>query len=259
MQSAVLDDEELPRGKAEMTLRPVDAVIGVVMGVGVYALWAAGLWLSLVWVPWQGWLWACAPLAVALQTMCYTGLFITAHDAMHGTACWRHRRINDALGRVALVSYALFPFDSMVKAHHAHHDHPAHVDEDPDFHDGERTGFWGWYGTFLWRYIRVWQLVGMALIFNVLAHVAGIPESRLVVFWVLPSLLSTLQLFYFGTYLPHRRGDPPYRDGHRARSNDFAPWLSLMTCYHFGYHWEHHAAPAAPWWRLPEVWRAHRR
>jgi fatty acid desaturase len=23
-----------------------------------------------------------------------------------------------------------------------------------------------------------------------------------------------------------------------------------LTCYFFGYHWEHHEAPGIPWWQL---------
>jgi beta-carotene ketolase (CrtW type) len=48
-----------------------------------------------------------------------------------------------------------------------------------------------------------------------------------------------------GTYRPHRlptgkNGDTDYPDAHRARSNDMPTWLSLITCFHFGYHHEHH-------------------
>ena len=33
------------------------------------------------------------------------------------------------------------------------------------------------------------------------------------------------------------------------------PLVSFVSCYHFGYHWEHHVAPHVPWWRLPEARR----
>jgi hypothetical protein len=43
---------------------------------------------------------------------------------------------------------------------------------------------------------------------------------------------------------------------HNARSSSMPIWLSLLTCYHFGYHWEHHEYPYVPWcacgWRLRE-------
>ena len=49
----------------------------------------------------------------------------------------------------------------------------------------------------------------------------------------------------------HRVDDIPFADKHRARSNEFSPLLSLLTCFHFGYHHEHHDAPWVPWWKLP--------
>jgi beta-carotene ketolase (CrtW type) len=27
--------------------------------------------------------------------------------------------------------------------------------------------------------------------------------------------------------------------------------VSLLTCFHFGYHHEHHDTPWVPWWKLP--------
>ncbi|HYD98464.1 MAG TPA: fatty acid desaturase, partial [Alphaproteobacteria bacterium] len=29
--------------------------------------------------------------------------------------------------------------------------------------------------------------------------------------------------------------------------------VSLLTCYHFGHHHEHHLRPDVPWWRLPSL------
>ncbi|WP_208766779.1 fatty acid desaturase [Nostoc flagelliforme] len=33
-----------------------------------------------------------------------------------------------------------------------------------------------------------------------------------------------------------------------------------MSCYHFGYHQEHHEYPDVPWWKLPaykhKVWQS---
>ena len=64
--------------------------------------------------------------------------------------------------------------------------------------------------------------------------------------------LSAVQLWFFGTYLPHReRDDAPYIDRHRARDVGSNALWSLLSCYHFGgAHWEHHSFPAVPWWRL---------
>jgi beta-carotene ketolase (CrtW type) len=44
---------------------------------------------------------------ILLQMHLYTGLFITAHDAMHGTVS-RNRPINNAIGYIATFFYAAF-------------------------------------------------------------------------------------------------------------------------------------------------------
>ncbi len=226
---------------------------------GLMALWVIGGWaVSLVFLltrDLSGWpLWAAA--GVLVQTFLYTGLFITAHDAMHGTVLPRYPRVNRAVGALAVGLYALFSYQKLLKCHWDHHRHPA-SEEDPDFHDGENEGTLRWYVHFMKGYLSVPQLLGMALVFNVLMYGAGIGVENLLLFWVAPALLSTWQLFYFGTLLPHREPEGGYEDHHRAQSNDFSPWVSFLTCYHFGYHWEHHERPDLPWWRLP-AYRRHR-
>ena len=80
----------------------------------------------------------------------------------------------------------------------------------------------------------------------------GARPANLLAFWAAPALLSALQLFTFGTWLPHRHTDQPFADAHHARSSGYGPLLSLLTCFHFGRHHEHHLTPWRPWWRL---WR----
>ena len=76
----------------------------------------------------------------------------------------------------------------------------------------------------------------------------------MLVAWILPLLLSALQLFVVGTVLPHRRAEA-CGNRHRAESLALPPWLSLLACYHFGYHWEHHAFPHLAWHQLPQARR----
>nr|MBK7064571.1 fatty acid desaturase [Deltaproteobacteria bacterium] len=190
---------------------------------------------------------------VALRTWAHTGLFIVAHDAMHGTVAPRHPRLNELVGALSVGLYALFPYATLRSEHRLHHAHPASAD-DPDFHDGSHDGFGRWYLRFIGHYLRWPQVVGHAVIFNVLQHVVHVSQVNLLMFWVLPSLVSTAQLFYFGTFLPHREPPGGYVDRHRARSNDMGAALSLLTCFHFGgYHWEHHEGPGVPWWALPST------
>jgi hypothetical protein len=49
------------------------------------------------------------------------------------------------------------------------------------------------------------MLDGLSIIFNLLQHFSIFAEQNMFLFWVIPSLLSSLQLFYCGTFLPHRK------------------------------------------------------
>ncbi len=224
---------------------------GILIGGVVIATWAGALVFLLTLNISAAPIFLIAP-GILFQTFLYTGLFITAHDAMHGTVAPRNKKLNDFIGALCVGLYAIFSFKRLRVEHRKHHANPGSED-DPDFHDGQHPGFWRWYVHFLLTYVTWMQIAGMAIVFNILERGFGISTINLLIFWVAPSLLSTLQLFYFGTYLPHREPEEGYDNIHRARSNKFSVLWSFITCYHFGYHWEHHEYPRVPWWRLPEV------
>jgi beta-carotene ketolase (CrtW type) len=182
-------------------------------------------------------------ILILVQTHLYTGLFITAHDAMHGTVSPKNKPLNDFIGQTCTALYALFPFYRLNEKHHQHHLF-VHTENDPDYHHGN---FFIWYFSFVKQYISWWQIVAMAIIFNILK--IWIAEPNLLLFWVFPSLLSTLQLFYFGTYLPHY-GEHDNR--HQSKSQSKNHIWAFLSCYFFGYHYEHHDSPATPWWKLWE-------
>ena len=196
------------------------------------------------------------PIGILCQTFLYTGLFITAHDAMHGSVCPAYPRINNAIGTIAVRLYALFSYHKLLEKHWTHHRTPA-SDTDPDFHDGHCRGWVTqpllWYLRFMKEYLSWRQIIGMAIVFQIMEYILAIPTLNLILFWVSSALLSTLQLFYFGTYLPHRLPEGGYDNPHRARSNVYSTFWSFITCYHFGYHWEHHEYPYVPWWQLPTI------
>ncbi|MEO5910154.1 MAG: fatty acid desaturase [Pelobium sp.] len=182
-------------------------------------------------------------LFVLIQMHLYTGLFITAHDAMHGTVAPGNKKLNLIIGQICTALYALFPFSKLNEKHQLHHQF-VHSENDPDYYEGN---IFTWYFQFIKQYISWWQIVLMAIIYNVLK--IWIPENHLLLFWVIPSLLSTLQLFYFGTYLPHK-GE--HKNKHQSKTQAKNHLWAFLSCYFFGYHYEHHDAPATPWWRL---WR----
>ena len=184
-------------------------------------------------------------LFVLLQTHLYTGLFITAHDAMHGVVSG-NKKMNKTIGVITAGLFAYNSYFRLLPRHHAHHHHVA-TDLDPDYHGGN---FFAWYYSFLKQYITWWQIVLMAITFNVLK--LFFPEENVVLFWMVPAILATFQLFYFGTYLPHR-GEHEPMNKHKSRTQSKNHLWAFLSCYFFGYHYEHHDKPYVPWWQLYKV------
>ena len=224
--------------------------IGLTLAAGIIAAWLAAHINAVFFFPLT---WTMAPLAVALvalQTWLYVGLFIIAHDCMHGSLVPFNPRANRAIGRLCLFLYAGFSFDALNTAHHRHHRIPG-TNEDPDFDDHPPYGFWHWFAKFFAEYFG-WRQAGTILaVYALYVFALGLYPLNALVFWAVPALLSALQLFTFGTYLPHKPDGHAFVDRHNARTNNFPVWLSLLTCFHFGYHHEHHLYPTLPWWRLP--------
>jgi beta-carotene ketolase (CrtW type) len=229
----------------------IDGYKGIAIAASVILIWLISLILLLKTDVAQIPVWAVIPLML-WQAFLYTGLFITAHDAMHGLVFRQNRRINNLFGTMAVLLYALFSYKKLLKKHWEHHDHPA-SEEDPDYHDGEHKGFLSWYFHFMLGYLSWIQLFGMAIAFNVMFYLLNVSLVSLIIFWIVPSFLSTFQLFYFGTYLPHKEPMEGYNNPHHAQSNSYSTFWSFITCYHFGYHLEHHEYPYIAWWRLPKV------
>ncbi|MFN6945444.1 MAG: fatty acid desaturase [Cytophagaceae bacterium] len=181
-------------------------------------------------------------LFILIQTHLYTGIFITAHDAMHGSVS-RNKTLNKLIGQACSLLFAFNNYNSLYIKHHRHHRFPV-TENDPDYYDGN---FFVWYINFLKQYINVWQILLMAVAYNLLKLVFS--EANVVLFWMLPSILSTFQLFYFGTYLPHKGNHMP-ENKHKARNQRKNHLQAFLSCYFFGYHYEHHDKPYIPWWQL---------
>ena len=213
---------------------------GVVIACLVILSWAMSLWFLLhlpvnVYSP-------LPYLLLLVQTHLYTGLFITAHDAMHGVVS-RHKKLNKAIGTLAAGLFAYNNFNRLLPKHHEHHHYVA-TNQDPDYHGGN---FFAWYFSFLKNYITWQQLVLMAITFNLLKLV--FPAENVILFWMIPAILATFQLFYFGTYLPHR-GEHGPENKHKAHTQSRNHVWAFISCYFFGYHYEHHDKPYVPWWQL---------
>ncbi len=223
----------------------------------------ATTWLiSLLWsLSWH--LISYSPVVIALwlllRTFLHTGLFVIAHDAMHGNVLPKHRIQNRWIGQLALRLYGFLPYQGCRKLHWQHHAHPAQP-KDPDFYpksDGNLIWYFvQWYCNFMGSYLTPRNLVlaiaGIGITTVSLVVLFQVEIQNIILFWIVPWVLSSIQLFAFGIFLPH------YSDGtstgpHRPRSYYYPVICSLLTCYHFSYHWEHHAYPDVPWYQLPYV------
>lgn len=206
----------------------------------VYVFEQNPFWVTILWMCCTCWL--------------FTGLFITAHDSMHNAIVPDNPILNKNIGTAALLMYAGLRYSKLLDGHINHHRFVA-TESDPDYltHTTTHEAFLGlrWYTSFLRSYLTWHPFVWMSIWFTLFDRVLGISAEAMVWCWLTPQVLSTVQLFYFGTYLPHRgsfeEGEIP------ARSNQYPEWLSLLTCFHFGYHKEHHEHPYVPWWYLPKI------
>jgi beta-carotene ketolase (CrtW type) len=226
------------------------AVVGLTLAAALVCAWLACHVYAVFFHRWTPLGIGVAPLLIAVQCWLNVGLFIVAHDCMHGSLAPYRPGLNRAVGRICLALYAGFSYDRLIGKHFAHHRHSGTAD-DPDFHADEPRRFWPWYVTFFRRYFGWREFAVLAALLATYLFVLRADPVNALLLWGVPAILSSLQLFYFGTYLPHRHEEAEFGDRHNARSNDFPPLLSLLTCFHFGYHHEHHDQPHVPWWRLP--------
>ncbi len=230
--------------------RARQTAIGLSLAATIAMAWAALHVGSVFFLPLKGAGLAVAPVLVLAICWLNVGLFIVAHDAMHGSLAPGRPWLNLWAGRLALALYAGFSFDRLRPKHFEHHRSPGTA-EDPDFSAAHPSAFWPWYLAFFRHYFGWRELAVLTALVATYTLLLGAPYPNLLLFWALPAILSSLQLFLFGTFLPHRAARAPFGDRHRARSSDYGWLASLLTCFHFGYHHEHHLSPATPWWRLP--------
>ncbi|TCD01871.1 beta-carotene ketolase [Erythrobacteraceae bacterium CFH 75059] len=229
------------RAQALIGLSLATLILGAWLSLHVYALFVFTLdWQTL----------PAALIMAVVQCWLSVGLFIVSHDAMHGSLAPGRPRLNSAIGATLLFLYAGFVWSRMRDAHHAHHRH-AGRSGDPDFDEDHPTRFWRWYATFIRRYFGIRSVLFVSTVVTLYWLVLGVPMAQIVLLYGLPAIASSLQLFYFGTWRPHNHCGGAFADHHNARSDGLGVLASLASCFHFGYHHEHHLAPGVPWWRLP--------
>jgi beta-carotene ketolase (CrtW type) len=211
--------------------------------IHVYGVFLYRMSLSNIWI---------GGSIIIIETWLSAGMFIVAHDAMHGSLSPGMPSINRWVGRLCLGFYAFFPYDAVAAKHYAHHRFSGRGG-DPDFYGPNPHAFWPWYWRFFREYFGFGQFAAIFGVVMLYALVLHAQIFNILLFWALPAIASSLQLFTFGTWLPHRHASDGFIDGHNARTLEFNGLASLVACFHFGYHVEHHRSPQSPWWALPKV------
>jgi beta-carotene/zeaxanthin 4-ketolase len=231
------------------------SLIGLALAATIFAVWlAVHLWAMFA-LRIDGGNWALVVPVFALQCWLSVGMFIVAHDAMHGSLSPVAPRLAAAIGAALLFLYAGFGWRRMRDAHFDHHRHVGTAD-DPDFNAANPRQFWPWYWQFLRRYFGPLSMAWVWTVVLTYFFVFKVPPLNIALLYGFPAIASSLQLFYFGTYRPHRHSAGRFADKHRARSDNFPLLASLLSCFHFGYHHEHHLHPGVPWWALPRTRKA---
>ena len=183
---------------------------------------------------------------------------------MHGLVLPKYPLCNKYIGMLCVQLYAFFDYDLLLTAHTEHHRHATDLDHDPDYHEYQYDQEWKtiivWFFGFMKEYISIKPMVYRSILYGILLYY-GYDHLEINLFWSLPAISSSIQLWYFGTYLVHRRFYGDF-NGNRV-SNELnsytdytkSAWYHVFTCFGFGIHYEHHKYPYLPWWYLPFVYK----
>lgn len=171
----------------------------------------------------------------------YTGLFITAHESWHGNIS-TNKKLNRFMGVLACNLFAYNSYNRIQQGHHRHHTEPTSHD-DPEFSESRK--FFPWLFKFVSQYVTLWQFLWMSITTTILLQF--FKTENIVMYYLAPTFIATVQLFYFGTYLPHR-GE--YNNRHQSGTQKKNHVWAFLSCYFFGYHYEHHHSPRTPWYQL---------
>ena len=173
-------------------------LIGLALAGTIAAAWLAIHITGIFFWSWTPGTVALAAVLILVQAWLSTGLFIVAHDAMHGALAPGGPRVNRVVGRIALGLYAALDYDRLLPKHHAHHRHVGTAD-DPDFSaDHPRSGL-RWLVHFFRGYYTHAQIARITVVALVYVLLLGAPLGNIVIFWAVPALLAVLQLFFFGS------------------------------------------------------------
>lgn len=101
------------------TFAPYDWT-GILIATVIVTLWFASL-LNLLSVSVVNTSYFWLIVSILERAYLHTGLFIIAHDAMHGNLIPSNKTLNNIIGRLAVGIYGLLPYDRCRMNHTNHH------------------------------------------------------------------------------------------------------------------------------------------
>lgn len=232
-----------------------------------FLAWGAQFWLGMsgVWPAWA---------VVVGNAACAYAIYITAHDAAHGSIA-RARWVNDWVGRVAIVVLTPFiAFAAYRYLHLQHHRATNEPDADPDmWASGERwwelvlrfatidLAYWAFYLRRLStrpgkEVVEAIVSLGVSIAIIVALSMVGHGKDVLL-FWILPGRLAIFALALLLDYLPHYPHAVAQKDNAYRATNvrvGGERWLSPLMLWQ-NYHLVHHLYPREPFYLTVDLWR----
>jgi len=219
------------------------------------------------------------PVLMPVQGILLVFLFTLSHECTHQTP-FRTRWINEALGHCIAILIAL-PFTWFRYFHLAHHKYTNDPDNDPELAGGGKPRTWPAWAVYLagWGY---WRSAAQTLLTNAFGQISApyLPKRRhramrrearlllmiyiiagfslyytplLLWIWFIPVLIGQPVL---RAYLLAEHGlCPPVADMLENSRTTFTNRLVRALAWNMPYHCEHHAFPAVPFHKLPDLHR----
>ena len=95
----------------------------IALAAAIISSWLAAHIYSVFFFEFSAGTWPLAAILFLLNTWLSVGLFIVAHDCMHGSLVPFRPAVNRSIGRLCLTLYAGFSYDDLNRKHHLHHRH----------------------------------------------------------------------------------------------------------------------------------------
>ena len=183
-----LSDQQPPTRIRFAPPEPWQGVIGLGLAVLIFGGWLALHVYAVAFFEINTQTLPLVPVIFALLCWLSVGMFIVAHDAMHGSLIPGWPRLSGFIGGLMLFVYAGFGWRKMRDAHMDHHKYSGTA-RDPDFDADHPAAFWPWYFTFLKRYFGPQSAIYVFAITWGYILLLGFPRANVIILYGGPAII----------------------------------------------------------------------